>query len=204
MFLICDRQTRGGRRRRSCCCSGYANTCDKTLQQIVMLNFWSQSKVFTENLQKKKKTPLLSHPKTKLQIFKILLFYFILFFQLRSTWRGKNKGFIYYIWKQRTFIWWEVFDFLLKKDPKKQKKSLLQKMGHKQVIKKSLSNWGSQKRLPSGFLPSFLPPSLFPPPSFLPSPRAFWGLILLGLLPSFVLHIKWGFPSTISNLLQKI
>lgn len=200
MFLICDRQTRGGRRRRSCCCSGYANTCDKTLQQIVMLNFWSQSKVLTQNLQKKKKPPLLSHPKTKLQTFKILFIYFIFIFQLRSTWRGKKQRiYLLHLEAEDIYLMGSIW-LSFKERPKKAKKKYLAKNGAYTSYKKVSQQSGKSKKI-AFKLPSFLPPS-FPP--FLPSPRAFWGLILLGLLPSFVLHIKWGFPSTISNLLQKI
>jgi hypothetical protein len=64
MFLVCARQTRGGRRRS---CSGYANTCDKTLQQIVMLNFWSQSGIHRKTFRRRK-TPLLS-PQNKIADF---------------------------------------------------------------------------------------------------------------------------------------
>jgi hypothetical protein len=94
MFLVCARQTRGGRGGRRRSCSGYANTCDKTLQQIVMLNFWSQSGIHRKPSEEGK--PLFSHPKTKLQIFKfiffIYLFIYLFIFQLRwSTWRGKKQ-----------------------------------------------------------------------------------------------------------------
>jgi hypothetical protein len=87
MFLICDRQTRGGgRRRRSCCCSGYANTCDKTLQQIVMLNFWSQSGIHRKPSEEENPSSLT--PKQKIADFlKIYLF----IFQLRVYLEGKKQ-----------------------------------------------------------------------------------------------------------------
>ncbi len=91
MFLICDRQTRGGRRgRRSCCCSGYANTCDKTLQQIVMLNFWSQSGRYSQKTFRRRRKPLFSlTPKQNCRFLNFYLFIYLFIFQLRFTWRGK-------------------------------------------------------------------------------------------------------------------
>jgi hypothetical protein len=98
MFLICGRQTRGGRRGRRSCCSGYANTCDKTLQQIVVLNFWSQSGIHRKPSEEENLSSL-----TPKQNCRFLIL--ILIFSVEVYWEGeKQRIYLLHFWKQRTFI----------------------------------------------------------------------------------------------------